>query len=235
MRPPWLAALCCLCVATAATAETVDLKLVLAIDISASVNYDEFGLQMGGLAAAVRHPAVHNAILSATPNGIGVTLVQWSGDGEYVLAIAWTGVRGASGASAFADRIDQTPRAFTGGATAIGSAIDFSAALIGATGFGGERRVIDISGDGTSNSGVAAGIARTRANAAGITVNGLAILNEEPDLGAYYLAGVIGGPGSFLMTADDYEDFTRAIRFKLIQDIGGAPIVAAPGATAGTG
>lgn len=229
------AGLYCLIVATAAEAEPVDLKLVLAVDISASVDSDEFNLQMGGLAAAFRHPAVVGAIRSANPNGIAVTLVQWSGSGEYLQVIGWTGVRDAVGARAFADRIDRAPRSFTDGATAIGSAMEFAAALIEKTGYAGERRVIDVSGDGINNEGVAAVVARARTNAVGITVNGLAILNEETHLGAYYLAGVVGGPGAFLMTADDYEDFARAIRLKLIQEIGGTPMTARPGATPPTG
>lgn len=205
-------------------AQQVDLELVLAVDSSSSVNYSEFDLQMRGLADAFRHPAVRAAIASATPNGIAVSLVQWSGDGEQVLAVDWAEIRGTATADAMARRIDATPRLVVGGATAIGSAIAYSTDLLRDNTFQGARRTIDISGDGINNQGEFAATARARAMAAGITVNGLAILNERPDLGTYYLAGVVGGPRSFLLTADDYDDFARAIRLKLITEISGSPL-----------
>lgn len=94
--------------------------------------------------------------------------------------------------------------------------------------FHGERRVIDVSGDGRANEGESPAIARAYANRIGITINGLAILNEEPDLTRYYLAGVVGGPGSFLLTAVDFDDFAESMRRKLYFEIVGPPIAAAP-------
>lgn len=205
-------------------AQQIDLELVLAVDSSSSVNYKEFDLQMRGLAEAFRHPAVRAAIASATPNGIVVSLVQWSGDGEQVQAVDWTEVRDAATADDLAQSIDATGRLVVGGATAIGSAISYATDLLRENAFQGTRRTIDVSGDGINNQGELAASARARAVAAGITVNGLAILNEQPDLGAYYLAGVVGGPRAFLLTADDYEDFARAIRLKLITEITGSPL-----------
>lgn len=221
----WLPILLALAVIPAdGAAQQVDLELILAVDSSSSVNYEEFNLQMRGLAEAFRHPAVRAAIASATPNGIAVSLVQWSGDGDQVQAVDWAEVRGAATADALARRIDATGRLVIGGATAIGSVISFATDLLRDNSFQGIRRAIDVSGDGTNNQGELAASARARANAAGITVNGLAILNEEPDLGTYFLAGVVGGPRAFLLTADDYEDFARAIRIKLITEITGSPM-----------
>ncbi len=209
--------------ASARAAQAVDLELVLAVDASASVNYDEFQLQMSGLAEAFRHPAVIAAIRSAAPNGVAVSLVQWSGVGQHVQAVGWTEVRDSASANVLAARIDAAPRLTIGGATALGNAIEFSLNLLETNAFRGARWTIDVSGDGTSNQGVSPIVARARAVTAGATVNGLAILNEEPNLDAYYLAAVIGGSGAFLLTADDYDDFARAIRLKLIAEITGAP------------
>ena len=212
-----------------AAAEPVDLELVLAIDSSASVNYDEFRLQMLGLAKAFRDPAVVNAIRSAAPDGIAVSLVEWSGSIDQAQVIGWHKVSDTASAEAFAARIDAAPRAVLGGATGVGSAMIYASGLFKDNGFEGRRRVIDISGDGTSNDGPWPGAVRDDVLALGITVNGLAIINEERRLDAYYLAAVAGGPGSFVLIADDYEDFSRAIRLKLITEITGAPIARAPG------
>ncbi|MFQ6017243.1 MAG: DUF1194 domain-containing protein [Kiloniellaceae bacterium] len=223
--------------APAARADPVALELVLAVDASSSIDYGEFQLQMRGLAKAFRHPAVAAAIKAAAPEGIAVSLMLWSGKTKQLQVVDWTKVHDAATASALAARIEQAPRAVLGGPTAVGSAIRFSIGLQESNRFAGKRRVIDVSGDGRANHGELAADARADAVARGMTVNGLAILNEQPDLAAYYLAGVIGGPGAFLLTADDYHDFARAIRRKLITEITGSPIVhrfpGAPVATAG--
>jgi len=215
----------------ARAAEPVDLALVLAVDSSSSVNYDEFNLQMGGLADAFRDGAVLNAIKAAAPNGIAVTLVQWSSPERQALAFGWTEVRDAASAEAVARMIDLTPRLVTYGGTAISDAIDFSIRLL--DGVAAARRVIDVSGDGRNNMGsttiaTSSLPASTRAAAAGITVNGLTILNEDPTLDSYYLSHVIVGADAFVLVADDYEDFGRAIRLKLITEITGAPMALLP-------
>ena len=217
----------------ARAAEPVDLALVLAVDSSSSVNYGEFNLQMNGLADAFRAGAVHNAIKAAAPNGIAVTLVQWSSPGRQALAFGWTEVRDAASAEAVARMIDLTPRLIGGGGTAISDAIDFSIRLL--DGVAAVRRVIDVSGDGRNNMGSTTMAtsqlpATTRAAAAGITVNGLTILNEDSTLDGYYLSRVIVGAGAFVLVADDYEDFGRAIRLKLITEISGAPVALLPAA-----
>ncbi len=219
--------------ASARAAESVDLALVLAVDSSSSVNYYEFNLQMGGLADAFRDGAVLNAIKAAAPNGIAVTLVQWSSPDRQALAFGWTEVRDAASVEAVARIIDLTPRLVTDGGTAISDAIDFSIRLL--DGVAAARRVIDVSGDGRHNMGSTTITtsplpASTRAAAAGITVNGLTILNEDPTLDSYYLSRVIVGADAFVLVANDYEDFGRAIRLKLITEITGAPVALLPAA-----
>ena len=213
--------LCALVASGAAWGRSVDLELVLAVDASASVRYREYSLQMQGLAAAFRDPAVATAIRAATPGGLAVSLVQWSGVGAQVILVDWTVFDDAEGAAAFADRIDAAPRRVRPGGTALGDAVLFSLAALAANDIQARRQVIDVSGDGRANVGTAPALARGQAVAAGVTVNGLAILEEEADLDSYYADNLIGGPGAFLQTADDSADFARAIKRKLITEISG--------------
>lgn len=205
----------------------VDLELVLAVDASASVSGEEFDLQVRGLAEAFRHRSVGQAIRAAGDLGLAVALVQWAGDQQQVLAIDWMTVRDESTASRFAKEVEHVIRSIAGN-TAIGSALEFAIGQLEGNGFAGRRRVIDVSGDGRNNSGSAAWLARDLAVARGITVNGLAILNEDPMLDRYYVTNVIGGPGAFVMTANDYDAYRLAIVAKLIKEIAGAPTAARP-------
>ncbi len=202
----------------------VDLELVLAVDASSSVSPQEFNLQMHGLAEAFRHPAVQGAIRAAGDLGIAVAMVQWSDNRKQTVAIKWAQVRDEAEAQAFAQMIDSTPRYLIGGGTAIGGALLFATRQLQINRFTGRRSVIDLSGDGRTNQGSQPSKARDAAVALGITINGLAILNEDPLVDRHYQAQVIGGTGAFIMRADDYEDFTRAILQKLIKEISGAPI-----------
>ena len=211
----------------------VALELLLAVDASSSVDGDEFELQMTGLAEAFRDPGVLAALEQTWPRGIAVALLQWSQESEQVEALDWTLIRSAADAQTFAQTLDETPRYVGGGATAVGTAIATGADWIESNGFEGERKVIDVSGDGQANEGIPAAVGRAGAMKRGIVVNGLAILNEEPKLARYYLAGVVGGPGSFLLTADDFDDFKRAIRRKIYFEIAGPPIADAGGAATG--
>lgn len=204
-----------------AAARDVDLELVLAVDASASVRYREYSLQMQGLAAAFRDPSVVAVIRAATPRGVAVSLIQWSGVGAQAMLVDWTFVEDAASAAAFADRIDAAPRGVRAGGTALGDAVLFGLAALAANDFQGRRQVIDVSGDGRANAGTAPALARGQAVAAGVTVNGLAILEEEADLDSYYADNLIGGPGAFLQTADDSADFARAMKRKLITEISG--------------
>ncbi len=209
---------------TSAQQRYVSLELLLAVDCSFSVSNEEFDLQMEGIALAFEHPLILAAIEQTGGQGIAVSLMQWSSVHDQVVALGWTHIRGIGDALTFASNIRGVGRLITGGATSLGTVMTEAIASIETNGFEGERRVIDVSGDGRANEGYSPAHARAHANQAGITVNGLAILNEEPDLAAYYRAWVVGGPGSFLLTADDYDDFIEAIRLKLHTEITGPPI-----------
>ncbi len=205
-------------------APNVDLELLLAVDSSSSVSSDEFELQMRGLAEAFRHPAVLAAIQATGDLGIAVTLIQWSDNRNQFIAIDWRKVRDEASIQALSEAIDQSPRFLVGGGTAIGGALLFSLRQFERNAFEGRRKVIDISGDGRTNQGVQPDGVRDQAVARGVTVNGLAILNEDVYVDRYYLYNVIGGTGAFVMTASDYDAFAEAILQKLVKEIAGAPI-----------
>lgn len=192
------------------------------MDVSASVDFDEFGLMVGGAASALRDPGVLAAAISGPRRASAICLLLWSGTGARDLALAWTRLEDEASAAAIADAIETTPRLPPPGATALGEGMAAGLALLGA--FPGEARrlVLDVSGDGRHNQGRAPGPVRDLAVQAGITVNGLAILNEEPDLLDHYSEEVIGGPGSFAMSCADYPDFQEAILRKLRRELGGA-------------
>ena len=205
----------------------VDLELVLAIDSSGSVSFEEFELQAGGIARAFRDPEVIEAIEGAAPNGIAVSVIQWSGRRQHLVVIDWTHVADAASAGALAARIDAMGRVLIG-ETAIADALLFASEQLAVGPFHGGRQIIDLSGDGPTNAGRDPDPIRDAATLAGITINGLAILNESPTLDRYYVEHVIGGPDAFLITAKDYEDFAHAIRHKLLREIRGAALASAP-------
>ncbi len=207
----------------------VDLELVLAVDASSSVSTAEFDLQIQGLARAFRDPRVLQAIRAAGDLGLAVSLIQWSDTRKQVLAVDWTLVADPEGAKAFADEVANAPRFVIGGGTAIGSLLKFAIRQLDGNDFRGRRRVIDVSGDGRANQGAPPAISRDAAVALGIAINGLAILNEDLALAEYYRAQVIGGAGAFVMTANDYQSYARAILAKLLREIGGALISLRPG------
>jgi hypothetical protein len=201
----------------------VELELILAVDASGSVSAAEFNLQVEGLAVAFRDPEVIRAIGNA--GSIAVAVMQWSSPGQQVLAVDWKVLSDAASAEAMAREIEAAGRVIMG-ETALDAAIRFATAELESNAFLGRRRVIDVSGDGATNWGGNPDQARDRAVAAGITINGLAIINEQPELGSYYRERVIGGPGAFVMMAADYDDFARAMRLKLIEEIGPRPAAA---------
>lgn len=206
-------------------AEPVDLELILAVDSSSSVDYREFGLQMNGLAAAFRNDGVIAAIRDGRLGVIAVSLVQWATPGAERVAIPWALVRGRASAEAFAEAIDNAPRHVPTGGTGISAMLASAAKLFADNGFEGARRVIDVSGDGRDSHGPGLDLTRVAAVAQGITINGLPILSDFPDLEAYFAAQVIGGPGAFTQPAASYDDFAGAIRAKLMREIRGPPIV----------
>jgi len=205
----------------------VDLELVLAVDASASVSDAEFDLQVGGLAEAFRHRSVAQAIRAAGDFGLAVAVVQWAGYRQHALSVDWAVLRDAASARQFAEQVEGVWRSMSGN-TGIGGALEFAILQLEGNGYAGRRRVIDVSGDGRSNQGSAAWLVRDLAVARGITVNGLAILNEDPTLDRYYLTNVIGGPGAFVMTANDYVAYRLAILTKLVTEISGPPTAARP-------
>jgi hypothetical protein len=218
----------------ASAEDQVDLLLVLAADISRSLDTTKFKLQREGYAAALTNPKVIAAINSVPTGRIAICFVEWSGANAQAVVVDWTSVGGAPEAEALADRILAAPRLFME-RTAIGSAIEYSMAQFGRSPFKAERRVIDVSGDGTSNAGVEVTVARDKAVDEGITVNGLAILSEVPlasnpththppgGLLKYYEDNVIGGQGAFALSAENFEAFGRSILNKLIKEIAAAP------------
>jgi Protein of unknown function (DUF1194) len=203
-----------------ASARPVELELVLGVDTSMSVASDEFALQMAGYAQAFRDPEVVRAIESAA-GGIAVTLVQWADAYQQVVSIDWTWLGDSRSAAGFADRVTATGRYFTGPGTALATALAYCLRRFEGNGFEGQRRVVDISGDGRDNRGPRVTAARNYAVFAGITVNGLAILNDEPFLDRYYERQVIAGADAFVVAAADYRDFADAIVKKLIREIAG--------------
>jgi hypothetical protein len=216
-----------------ARAERVDVALVLATDVSRSVDDDEFKLQRQGYAAAFTNPRVLGAIAAGQYGAIAVCFVEWSGPEEQQVIADWAVIRDGETAATFAAILLNTPRAFVG-RTSISAALDFGRAYFGKSGVTSERRVIDVSGDGTNNSGRPIREARDETVAQGITINGLAIINEHPNPGyfahtqppeglpEYYRQNVIGGAGSFLMVIQDFNSFGDAIANKLVNEIAAA-------------
>ncbi len=206
----------------------VDLELVLAVDVSSSVDLQEFHLQMKGIAHAFRSQEVIDAIELAGPLGIAVSLIQWSDWKNQDLSIDWMHIDGPDAATKFADEVERVSRFGTGGSTAIAGAIQFAVRQLEINRFDAKRRSIDISGDGSANQGAQPGDFRDFAVAQGITVNGLTIMNDNLRLDDYYLTHVIGGYASFVVRAEDYHDFAEAMLHKLIREIAGPPIAHVP-------
>lgn len=202
-----------------AQADRVDIALVLAFDCSYSVDAREYDLQRRGIAKAFLDAEIVTA-LQAGPNGrIAVTVVQWSADDIQTVAVPWRIVDGPVAAAELADRIGRMPRLAPPGSTSISAAILYSAGLLARTPFAADKRVIDVATDGINNLGPWLKDARDAALARGITINGLAIEHEVDYLRHYLRNRMIGGPGAFVEIADDYDDFERAIRIKLLREI----------------
>jgi Ca-activated chloride channel family protein len=200
--------------------EHVGLAMVLAVDGSASVTYDEFGLIAGGMAAALRDPAV----VAGLTAGSLLSLLLWSGTGQQDVIIGWTPIATAADLNAFAEGVENMPRTIRPGATAIGEALLAALTLLSNVPAIPARNIVNVIGDGRSNDGTAPAPVRDRMASAGMTINGLCILHEEPDLLASYEAEVIGGPGAFAVTCRDYADFAEAMRLKLTREVKG-PVV----------
>ncbi len=218
--------------------EPVDLLLVLAADVSRSVDHAKFQLQREGYAAAISDKRVLDAISSGRHRRIAICFVEWSGASAQQVVIDWTVVGDESSARKFGDQLLELRRSFAE-RTSISGGIDFSMTQLERAPFQAARRTIDISGDGTNNSGRDVTIARDAAIAKGVTINGLVILSERPmawnpehtnppgGLVNYFRDNVIGGPGAFVVAAENFESFGQAIVKKLIAEIAEAPAVTA--------
>jgi hypothetical protein len=216
--------------AIARAAEQVDLLLVLAADVSRSVDSGKFQLQREGYAAAISDPHVLDAIRSGRTGRIGLTYIEWSGLGSQRVVIDWTTISDAETAKGFGDRLLEAPRSFAD-RTSISGAIEFAMSHLARAPYESQRRTIDVSGDGTNNSGRDVSLARDEALAQGITINGLVILSETPlawnpdhtnppgGLDNYYRNNVIGGPGAFVLAAQNFNSFGEAIIKKMIAEV----------------
>jgi Protein of unknown function (DUF1194) len=197
----------------------VDLNLVLALDASGSVDDERFELQKQGYVRAFLNPRVLDAIRSGNEQAISVSMVQWTGPTLHEVMVPWMVVRDEASARAFGAAINAAQRRLHGGGTSVSGAIDFSVMLLNTSPYRATRRVIDISGDGSNNLGRPPEQARDEAVAMGIRINGLPILMVEPDLDQYFRESVIGGPGAFVIVAQNYEQFADAILRKLVTEI----------------
>jgi hypothetical protein len=211
----------------AAAQERVDLELVLLADASRSIDDGEIRFQRQGYAAAITHPDVLAAISYGYEQRIAVTYVEWGDEHSQEVVVPWTVISGLDSATAFANALLAQPRLATG-PNAIGSALAAGQALIEGNQIVGTRRVIDFSADSAySGGGIPISVARAAALEAGIVINGLAILCRDCesgrpidyDLEGAFAAFIIGGPGSFVVTADGDQQFAEAVRRKLILEI----------------
>jgi len=198
--------------------DPVDLALVLALDGSSSVSLGEFDLMANGLGWALRQPDVIAGLTAGPARASLCCVLLWSGAGARDVVVDWTRVGTAAAVHEFAELVANVPRSIRPGGTAIGDALAVASRLLGALPAPAARHVIDVAGDGRSNEGQAPGPVRDRLVAAGVTVNGLCVLNEEPDLLDYYRSHVIGGPGAFALPCASYRDFADAMREKLARE-----------------
>ena len=237
MKPAALAAAALVLLAAAAPARAdnaVDILLVLAADVSRSIDEDEFNLQRRGYAAALSDPRVLRAITEGQHRSIALCFVEWSDTLDQQVVVDWTTIRDGEDAASIATTMLKAPRSFAS-RTSISGAIYFSMAQLASAKVSADKRIIDISGDGTSNSGPPVAEARDQAVAAGITINGLAIINTQAGPGftmhtqppgglpEYYRQNVIGGPGAFLLQVENFGTFAEAMARKLVSEIAGVP------------
>lgn len=218
LRTSLLSACLALIAAPAAAEEICGVELVLAMDVSRSVSTAEYRLQMDGLADAFRDPEVREAI-RFTPGGVMATVMIWGDQRQQKQTTEWTLLTGTGEAEdVFANSIAYTRRVFGFTLTGLGAAMRYAERLTETNPFDCRRRVIDVSGDGVWNDGprpsqVWETIPR------GVTVNGLVILGATPDPVEYYKREVIGGPGAFVEIAEDFDDYARAIKLKLLREL----------------
>ena len=210
--------MCFLCASllfAAVPARACDIALVLAVDVSGSVDNTEFRTQMDGLAEGLRDPSVSEALVVGEA---AIMVLQWTGTTRQAVSIPWTQVRSFEEVDALASRIETVNRKWRNYSTAIGEAMEFSQAQF-ADAPACDRQVIDISGDGSSNEGVEPKDAAAELLAAGTTVNALVIEGAEPMLTEYFWENVILGPGAFVITANSFDEYPKRMRMKLLREV----------------
>jgi uncharacterized protein DUF1194 len=203
-------------------ADPVDTALVLALDVSLSVDQHEYEVQRDGIAAAFESPALLAAVGGGKNRAIDVLVLEWSDPEIQTVTVDWTRVTDAASANAFAAKVRKTSRS-SSGLTAIGNGMLAAAAAFEHLPDEAARRVIDVSGDGMANIGAPCIEVRDALIAQGITINGLVMLNDEPWVDGFYSENVVGGPGAFLMQVADYREFAAAIQQKLLSEIVALP------------
>ena len=216
---------------TAQAATPVDLQLVLAVDVSRSIDEVEAELQRRGYVEALTNDRIIDAILSGENRRIAVCYTEWAGTHYQVVVIDWAMIDSPSAARRFAEKLAEAPRQSQSW-TAVGAALAHAGQRFDNSGFVSKRRVIDISGDGRTNDGPPAELIRDRLVEQGIVVNGLPVMMNRTNFGRppdltldkYYEENVIGGPGSFMIVADNFDHFGRAVRTKLVREISGADV-----------
>jgi hypothetical protein len=202
-----------------ASASAAAIALVLAVDVSESVSTERYVLQHDGIARAFETPKLVDAI-TAAPGGIEALVLEWSDPDKIAVTVGWTRIANRTSAVAFAGAVRATERT-SHGLTAIGAAMLAAAAAFEHVPEPAAHRVIDVSGDGMANFGPQPALVRDQLVAQGITINGLAILTEEPWLDDYYRQNVIGGPSGFCIVAENMDSFAEAMLKKLMQEIVG--------------
>jgi hypothetical protein len=226
-RTALLGSLAAAAAASTARAETpVDLQLVLAVDVSRSIDEVEAELQRRGYIEALTNDRVIDAILSGENRRIAVCYTEWAGTHYQMVVIDWTVIDSPSAARRFAEKLAEAPRQSQSW-TAVGAALAHAGQRFDNSGFVSKRRVIDISGDGRTNDGPPAELVRDRLVELGVVVNGLPVMMNRTNFGRppdltldkYYEENVIGGPGSFMIVADNFDHFSRAVRTKLVREI----------------
>ena len=210
----------------------MELHLVLAFDVSASVNDAEFDLQRKGTARALRSAQVAGAIDQA-PGGVAIAIVQWSSITQQAIGLDWVTLTTRADALAYADQVAHLPRRLPGGGTMIHAGLDFAASMFDTAPGTARRQVIDLSGNGQGDDEERLLETRDRLNRQGVVINGLAIEEDHRDLTAYFYRHVVGGPGAFVVTARDFPEFAQAMQIKLFREISGAVVSTRPGRYAG--
>lgn len=231
IRLPTLATCLGLLLAAPAAAETVEMELLLALDVSHSIGPEERQLQVEGIANAFRERQLIDAVAGLAPGGLAITVMIWAGQHQQQLLLPWRVLRSDADCLSFAAELVAAQVEPWPGVTytAIGAALTRAGAEIDGNGIDGRRQVIDLSGDDPGNQGRPPEEARDELVGRGMVINGLPILTgrleheERADLVQYYRDQVAGGPGAFVMPALDFSDFRRAIAAKLLREISGVP------------